>query len=309
MCDTGGTTALDLRPARTADNPVLTAAAVDDAERVRFVADPFVVRDDGRYHLFFEVKRRGRRRVPAVWHRPPRFDVGHATSPDGVAWTYDGVVLPAAQAEHTYPYVFRHDGAWLMTPSPAGRTPDEFRVYRARAFPRDWRLVDRALTGEVRIDPTPFRFDGTWFLPYQEAGSFDVCLRYADSLVGGDWTEHPASPLFEPGGNDVACGGRPLVRDGGVDLFFRRGTPGLVEHWRVTDLTTDRLAWHETASSPVVAGVGGPGWNGRNMHHVDAGLAARDPSEPVLVDGQDEAGQYRIGVYRVSDARDDRATG
>lgn len=285
-----------VEPHPDADNPVLTAADVDDVSHVSFVADPFVVRTGGRYHLFFEVKSRERRSLLGLGDTSPAFDVAHATSEDGLDWTYEGVVLPSAQAEHTYPFVFRHGGTWYMTPSPAGTTPDEFRVYRGDPFPDEWTVVDRALTGEVRIDPTPFRYGDRWYLQYQEAGSYDVRLRYADSLLDGEWREHPASPLFTPGGNDIAPGGRPLVYETHVDVFFRRGTPGIVEHWRMTDLGPDRVEMRELDASPIVAGTGGRDWNGQNMHHVDAGTT-RGPGDPVVVDGQDGEGSYRIGVY------------
>jgi hypothetical protein len=289
--------AIDPEPPPEVDNPVLTGADVDDISDVPFVADPFLCRVDGRFHLFFEVK--SRRRKLFGLRSAPQFDIAHATSPDGRDWSYEGVVLPASQAEHTYPFVHRHDGEWYMTPAPAGRMPQEFRVYRADPFPDEWTLVDSALAGEVRIDPTPFRHEGTWYLCYQEAESFDIRLRHADSLVGGEWVEHPDSPLFTPGGNDVAPGGRPVVREGYVDLFFRRGTPGLVEHWRVTELSPDSLSMTGLPSSPVVAGTGEEGaWNGRNMHHVDAGVAVSSAADLVAVDGQDHDRDYRLGIYR-----------
>jgi len=305
-----------LRVDRSSDadrNPVLTAGDVDDVSHVSFVADPFVVRagsdesddtrDDGPYHCFFEVKRRDRHPLLGLRDTGARFDIGHATSPDGRDWSYEGVVLRAEQAEHTYPHVFHHDEDWWMVPSPAGSTPDELRVYRATDFPTDWELVDTALAGAVRIDPTPFEYDGTWFLVHQ-APDYTVRLRWSERLVGGDWEEHPASPLFAPGGNDIAPGGRPLVdaTAGTVDLFFRRGDPGIVEAWRVVDPSREDWPMHELPTSPVVSGSGEPGaWDERNVHHVDAGLARATGSDLVLVDGQDTDRRYRLGVARTRD--------
>jgi hypothetical protein len=278
------------------DNPVLTRADVTDVDHVRFVADPFVVREDGVYHAFFEVKSAARAGTFGLRTRGDQFDIARATSPDGRAWTYASVVLPATQAEHTYPFVFRHDDEWYMSPCPAGETPASFRLYRADPFPDEWRLVAETLVGEVRTDPTPFRWDDTWFLPYQATDGYEVKLRTASSLLADEWAEHPASPLFDPGGNDVSLGGRPVVHDGGVDLFFRRGSPGIVEHWRVTAAAPDRWRMRELATSPVVAGAGGDGWNGRNVHHVEFGPYVTG-GDFVVVDGQDVGGTYRIGVY------------
>lgn len=291
---------LNVEPHPNVQNPVLTATDIDDVSHVTFVADPFAIRAEGGYDLFFEIKSRDRHPLFGLRSTNPQFDIGHATSEDGREWTYDGVVLPASRAEHTYPYVFRHEGEWLMCPSPAGSTPDEFRIYRADAFPDSWTLIDTALSGEVRIDPTPFKYDGIWYLPYQEAGSYDVALRYSMSLLDGEWHEHPDSPLFTPGGNDIACGGRPIVHGEGVELFFRRGTPGIVEHWGVGELSPDSIALRERQSSPIVSGSGIEGtWNERNMHHVDAGPALTLEERYILVDGQDADRNYRIGVYTV----------
>lgn len=282
-------------PARI--NPVLACTDVTDVSVVSFVADPFVVCDETRFHCFFEIKSRDRRRW-LIRETQAEFDIGHATSFDGLGWTYQGVVLPASQSEHTYPFVFRHDGDWFMTPSPAGATPDEFRVYRSTSFPEQWDLVDRALTEQVRIDPTPFEFEGMWYLLYQATDTYDVVLRTADSLVGGDWVEHPASPLFSPGSNAIAPGGRPLVYDEHVDVFFRRGDPGVVEAWRLRELTPDSLELIELPTSPVISASATEQWNSRNMHHIDAGVAVESGADIVLVDGQDENNDYRLGVYK-----------
>jgi hypothetical protein len=288
---------LHIGPHPAISNPVLTRGDVSDIEDVRFVADPFVVREGAVYHAFFEIKSHAESAVLGFVKGGEAFDIGHATSPDGREWTYRGVVLPAAQAEHTYPYVFQHHGDYYMSPCPAGDTPAAFRLYRADPFPTDWELVSESIVGDVRTDPTPFEWHGTWFLPYQASDSFEVRLRYADDLLADEWVEHPASPLFDPGGNDVSLGGRPIVHEDGVDLFFRRGTPGIVEHWRVSEASTTTWSMRELPSSPVVAGVGGRGWNGRNVHHVDFGPFVEAGADVVVVDGQDVIGEYRIGVY------------
>lgn len=95
--DRGVPTARELavEPRPGAANPVLTAGDVDDVE---FVADPFVVRSRTTYNLFFEIKSRRTSLFGLRDH--PQFDIGHATTEDGLDWTYRGVVLPSSQAEH-----------------------------------------------------------------------------------------------------------------------------------------------------------------------------------------------------------------
>src|SRR5262249_31319725 len=49
-----GSSPFDLVPVEDAENPVLTRESVSDVPAV-FVADPFLVKADGRWHVFFEV--------------------------------------------------------------------------------------------------------------------------------------------------------------------------------------------------------------------------------------------------------------
>src|SRR4051812_2943271 len=73
---------LDLGTTPGPPNPVLTGDAVTDGP-ADFVADPFLVRDGGRWLLFFEVMLRG------IW----RGVIGLAESADGFDWEYRGTVL------------------------------------------------------------------------------------------------------------------------------------------------------------------------------------------------------------------------
>src|SRR5262245_60427292 len=87
-----GTSPLALAPAD--DEPVFTADRVTDIA-ARFVADPFLVRADGRWHVFFE----------AFNAATGQGDIGWATSDDARRWSYQRIVLD--EPFHlSYPYVF-----------------------------------------------------------------------------------------------------------------------------------------------------------------------------------------------------------
>src|SRR4051812_33273086 len=90
-----GKSPLQLAPAPGAGNPVISAASVTDVP-ARFVADPFMLRENSLWHMFFEV----------LNDRNDRGEIGLATSPDGLTWQYRQIVL--AEPFHlSYPYVFR----------------------------------------------------------------------------------------------------------------------------------------------------------------------------------------------------------
>ena len=105
-------------------SPILTASDVSDV-RARFVADPFLIRDQRIWHLFFEVmtERGG--------------VIGLATSEDESTWKYQGVVLD--EPFHlSYPFVFREGSEIFMVPET--RSQQSIRLYRAADFPRAWTL-------------------------------------------------------------------------------------------------------------------------------------------------------------------------
>lgn len=162
-------------------NPVMTADVTDAL--ATFVADPFLVREGEQCHLSFEIK-----------DRAGDVFLAHAMSDDGLDYEYNQVIIPPRVAQHTHPYGFRHDEEWFMTPSPGSKIRGQFRIYRAT----QWELVETPLTERVRVDPTPFQYNGHWCLIFQKTETYDILLYESETLLGGDWTEHPESPVFTP---------------------------------------------------------------------------------------------------------------
>ncbi|MCP4712263.1 MAG: glycoside hydrolase family 43 protein [Planctomycetes bacterium] len=210
-------------------NPVLTASDVNRALAasvdpviidVDFVADPFLYRDGDTWYMFFEVAKWGRLSIT-----PPRNThwgrIGLATSPDGLSWTYDRIVMDdivfAADGEvdgdasvhHSYPQVFKYGSNYYMV-TEAFRQ-DQIRFYRASDFPYDWEWVytlwkcgtdatatpgacidtPHATIGD--IDPTIIRYNGKWWM-FASANNRICYLYYSDNLLDG-WVEHPQSPI------------------------------------------------------------------------------------------------------------------
>ena len=102
-------------------NPVLTATDVDDVVAV-FVADPFMVKKDSSWYMFFEVFNA----------ESKNGEIGMATSEDGLRWKYEQIVL--TESFHlSYPYVFESAGQYYMIPESSNE--GSVRLYRAEEFP------------------------------------------------------------------------------------------------------------------------------------------------------------------------------
>jgi hypothetical protein len=262
-----------LAPAPGAANPVLSHLDVRDVPAA-FVADPFMVRDGGNWHMFFE-----------VWNREAaRGELAHAVSRDALRWGYSGIVL--REPFHlSYPHVFQWQGEYFMTPE----TLDAgcIRLYRASRFPAAWECVAELVEG-VHADPSPFHWAGRWWL-FAGALPFanDTLRLYQAPRLDGPWREHPRSPIVAGDPRRARPAGRVGVWDGSLvrltqDCYPVYGTR--VRAFRVTDLSPSTYDEEELAGSPVLAPGDGT-WSARGMHHLDAHPLA-DGSWVACVDGR-----------------------
>jgi hypothetical protein len=256
----GGPSPLSLSSVPGVTNPVLTGNDVTDLAAT-YVADPFMLEDAGRWHMFFEV---------VGWH-DDRGRIGHATSNDCLRWKYEGIVLD--ETFHvSYPYVFEWAGEKYMVPETyaAGGV----WLYRAAKFPSGWVATSTVVEGPCLVDPSVVRVDETWWL-FVGAGSEKqqdmLLLFYAENLTG-PWREHPRSPIVSGDAHISRPAGRLTSAEGRLLRFTQRCTPeyGLdVRAFEVTRLTRSEYEERPAAPTPIVAGSG-EGWNASGMHHIDA---------------------------------------
>ena len=258
------------------DQPVLTRQNVTDVPAL-FVADPFMIRANGRWWMFFE-----------VWNgSTKKGDIALANSEDGLAWKYEQVVL--TEPFHlSYPYVFQWGNDWFMVPETC--QVKSVRLYKATQFPTQWTFVKSLLDGKRYVDPCPFYFQGRWWmfaglgLPPYEAN--DLHLFHAKELTG-PWKEHWKSPVVRdnvriarPSGRVVTLRERAVRYaqdcDGGYGLRVRA--------FEIAKLTRWRYQEREAESSPVLA-ASGTGWNASGMHHIDP-HCLQDGTWIACVDGQ-----------------------
>jgi hypothetical protein len=154
----------------------------------RFWADPFVIRHDGRWHLFFEEK------IDAV----PKGHIACLSFDDKGERTEPEVVLDLPY-HLSYPFVFAHEGEHYMLPESVAA--QQVTLFRACPFPTRWEPVQVLRHGIRAADPTLLRRAGRWWLfaAVSESAhgpqSDELCLFYSDELLSADWRPHPRNPV------------------------------------------------------------------------------------------------------------------
>ena len=272
-----------LAPA-TVIEPVLTADDVTDAPTL-FVADPFLFHEgNGPWHMFFE----------ALTTVPYRQQIAHATSADGIHWTYDRLVLDPG-FNTSFPYVFKYEGEYYMAAvSPVANR--SVHLYRAHNFPYDWTDDVTLLTGRDFADPAIVQYNGIWYMFCGQSGS-GLCYLYWASRPTGGWVEHPLSPIV----NDLSKArpaGRPFNFGGRLIRLAQKNDRVYGEAVRAFEVDTiGRTVYreHEIAESPILQ-ASGVGWNRQGMHTCDAWWTG--DRWIATVDGIDET--WAIGIYRTA---------
>jgi hypothetical protein len=242
---------------------VLRAASVTDVP-ARFVADPFLLRRGGTWSLFFEV----------LDDSTGRGAIGHASSGDGLRWTYERIVL--AEPFHlSFPLVFERDGEVYMLPECGAA--GEVRLYRADPFPVRWRHEATLLSGHGFADSVLLEHAGSFWLftVLDPSRNADLHLYRADALLG-PYVEHPASPVVKGNPHGARAAGR-ILRDGTrLVRLAQDDAPSYgraVRAFEITELSPSTYAERPLAPDPLL-GQGPHWWNGSRKHHVDAAPAA-----------------------------------
>ncbi len=242
-------------------NPVLTRDDVSDRQ-ADFVADPFLVRVDKKWHMFFEVL------VREGW----RGHIGWASSKDGISWKYHKLVL--SEPFHlSYPNVLEWKGDYYMIPE--SYQAGGVRLYRAGSFPKRWRLAHTLLTGDYLVDPSFFFHDNRWwmFLETSAPSRNDELRLFHAPDLSGPWSEHVCSPIITANPHIARPAGRVQVRDGKVIRFAQDCHPayGIQVYAFEAEITT-RSYREKPLGSGSILGPGPQQWNRCGMHHIDAHL-------------------------------------
>jgi hypothetical protein len=258
------------RPLATGDYPVLTMSDVSDV-RAKFIADPFVVRDEGNWWMFSE-----------VYNLDTKLgEIALAYSSDGYRWDYQQIVL--REPFHlSYPFVFKHEGAFYMIPESGN--DNSVWLYRATSFPTHW-VRDTQLLEGVHLDSTLIQYEGRWWIFASDMTMGNLNVFYADDLRG-PYQPHTMNPVVRDNKTFARPGGRIIIHDGKLIRFGQQDTPkyGLAVHaLQVTKLTPEDYSESLLHDKPILSGHG-KCWNKARMHHIDP-IQMDDGTWHFIVDG------------------------
>jgi hypothetical protein len=189
-----------------------------------FLADPFIVSNDGKDYIFVEeydhAVRKGHISVIYDWNRSPRKIID--------------------EPYHlSYPFLIRENGQLYMIPE--GSESGRLDYYVCRNFPFEWEKAGTLINEEI-VDPTILEWNDKYWLFYTMPGQSrsHLYIRYADSLWG-DWVEHKGNPVKIDPTNCRPAG--PFFSVNGVlyrpaqDSSTNYGSRIVINE--VTELTTD----------------------------------------------------------------------
>ena len=152
-----------------------------------FWADPFQIKVDGRFYIFFEeyVNSAGRAHISVV-----------EVNRNGIVNGPTEVLK--LDCHLSYPFVFAWQGDYYMIPETGERNVVE--LYRATSFPFEWEPEKVLLEANHPLDATLIEVKGMWwmFVNIQEEGVAvnwdELHLYYAESPLG-PWKPHARNPV------------------------------------------------------------------------------------------------------------------
>lgn len=266
-----GESPFQLKPAEGVTNPVLTAESVTDV-KADYVADPFVIINDGTWYMFFEV----------LNSESEQGDVGLATSNDGLSWKYEKIVLDATWCL-SYPIVFKWQDEFYMMPETFQN--ESIKLYKAVNFPDQWELIGTLISGRKYVDNTTFRYHDKWWMFSSVTSCDSLFLFYADDLTG-PWTEHPESPVVSGDKKISRPGGRVLNYN---DEFYRFAQDDAVTYgkavngFKITKLSATEYKEMQLEQNPILTAAE-KGWNSKGMHQYEP-IKVSDNKWIVIADG------------------------
>ncbi|MDZ8050460.1 MAG: hypothetical protein RMX68_010080 [Aulosira sp. ZfuVER01] len=252
-----GESPLRLSSPKNINNPILTAQDVTDVP-ADFVADPFMVYDNGNWYMFFEV----------LNLRNNLGEIGLAISKDGLDWTYKKIVLQ--EPFHlSYPYVFKWQDDYYMIPETFQAS--SVRLYKATSFPTQWSFVATLLDKNDFVDPSIFQHNDMWWLFTATSADRNILRLYYSQEITGPWIEHPKSPVIKGNKTIARPAGRVVIFDDQIIRYTQdceRVYGKQVRAFKITELTTTHYEEKEVKENPIIK-ASGSGWNKVGMHHID----------------------------------------
>ncbi|WP_313029936.1 glucosamine inositolphosphorylceramide transferase family protein [Massilia alkalitolerans] len=154
----------------------------------RFWADPFLRKHHGRTYCFVE----------DYLYSTDRAHISVLDLTEGAA--VDLGIAIKEDFHLSFPFMFEYRGEIYMAPEASQSR--QIRIYRSTKFPLEWELCSIGMDGISAADSMFFEHRGRWWLltSIDRADMNDhcseLCLFHADSPLDGNWTAHPANPVY-----------------------------------------------------------------------------------------------------------------
>lgn len=252
-----GSYPFDLSSSKDVTNPILTAKDIVDIE-ASYVADPFMIIDNNKYYIFFEVFN---------WDTY-QGDIAYAESNDCKSWNYKKVIID--ETFHlSYPYTFKWKDDYYLIPE--SHEDLSIRLYRAVSFPDKWEYTGNLIAGYHFVDPSIIWYHNMWWLFVATTPDDGVLNLYYSNKLSGEWKAHPMNPIVKLDKHIARPAGRLLIYN---DNLYRMAQDSYIEYgqqvfaFEITELTEETYSEKIVSKNPIVT-RSGLGWNAAGMHHVD----------------------------------------
>lgn len=268
-----GSTPFDLNAPENISNPVITAKDVDDID-ARIVADPFMMINNEKYYMFFEVFNL----------ETNQGDIAYAESVDGINWEYQKIAIDE-KFHLSYPYIFTYENDYYLIPE--SHEDLSVRLYKSSSFPDKWKYVGNLLSGYHYVDPSIFLYNDIWWLFVTTPDNDILNLYYSNNLLG-EWKPHQMNPIVKFDKHIARPGGRVITYN---ERLYRMTQDDYPEYgiqvfaFEITELTENSYAEKLASKKPIVT-MTGIGWNALGMHTVD--LHKIRDTWIAAVDGRDQ---------------------
>ena len=154
----------------------------------KFLADPFVVNNQGRDICFLEEYSYETKK-------------GHISAYELLDNSYVDLGIVLEEHFHlSFPYIFEYDNKFYMCPETAEK--NDIRIYESMNFPFQWKLKNILISDISAADSVIFPFSGTWFLltnvcsgGMSERNS-ELHLYHADNPILNQWKPSANNPVI-----------------------------------------------------------------------------------------------------------------
>jgi hypothetical protein len=153
-----------------------------------FLADPFVISNNGKTYCFVE----------DFDYFLSRGCISLYELNETKAISYGKII--SEPFHMSYPYVFEYQSKFYMVPETSQNR--DIRLYEAEEFPRKWKLLKIIFKDIDAADTTIFEKDGLWWLftnidPVNSGDhGTELFIFYSDNPLSEKWTSHPKNPVI-----------------------------------------------------------------------------------------------------------------